>query len=55
MNASQFLSALQLGLVALSSLFFLVDPIATIPVFLFMTSNADASERSRMARVAALT
>jgi len=54
-NASQVVSALQLGLVALSSLFFLVDPIATIPVFLFMTSDSDAAERSRMARSAALT
>jgi multiple antibiotic resistance protein len=39
----------------LSSLFFLVDPIATIPVFLYMTSGAEPKERSRMARTAALT
>src|SRR5580700_2490109 len=55
MTAAQILSALQIGALALSSLFFLVDPIATIPVFLFMTSNADQYERSRMARSAALT
>jgi multiple antibiotic resistance protein len=55
MNLPQILAALQLGLVALSSVFFLVDPIATIPVFLHMTSNADRRERSRMARSAALT
>jgi multiple antibiotic resistance protein len=55
MNASQILSALQLGLVALSSIFFLVDPIATIPVFLFMTSNMGQRDRSRMARIAAMT
>jgi multiple antibiotic resistance protein len=55
MSIFHFLSPLQLGLVALSSLFFLVDPIATIPVFLFMTSNAGPGERSRMARSAALT
>src|SRR5580704_8195906 len=55
MDLSQIRSVLQLGLVALSSLFFLVDPIATIPVFLYMTSDAGAGERSRMARVAALT
>jgi multiple antibiotic resistance protein len=55
MSAAQFLSALQIGLLAVSSLFFLVDPIATIPVFLYMTSNAEPKERSRMARTAALT
>jgi len=55
MNLFHIVSPLQLGLVALSSLFFLVDPIATIPVFLFMTSNAGQGERSRMARSAALT
>src|SRR5580658_6572613 len=54
-SASQIVSALQLGLVAFSSLFFLVDPIATIPVFLYMTSDAGPGERSRMARSAALT
>jgi len=55
MNAAQILSALQIGLLAVSSLFFLVDPIATIPVFLYMTSNGEPKERSRMARTAALT
>ncbi len=55
MNVTELLSALQLGLLALSSIFFLVDPIATIPVFLHMTTNADRRERSRMARSAALT
>jgi multiple antibiotic resistance protein len=55
MNVAQIVSALQLGLLALSSLFFLVDPIATIPVFLYMTSDAGPGERSRMARTAALT
>jgi multiple antibiotic resistance protein len=55
MSPAQIISALQIGLLALSSLFFLVDPIATIPVFLYMTSNADPKERFRMARTAALT
>jgi multiple antibiotic resistance protein len=55
MNISQVVAALQIGLLALSSLFFLVDPIATIPVFLYMTSDAESGERSRMARSAALT
>ena len=55
MTATELFSAFQLGLVALSSIFFLVDPIATIPVFLHMTSDTDSAERSRMARSAALT
>jgi len=55
MDTSQIIPVLQLGVLAFSSLFFLVDPIATIPVFLFMTSNVDQYERSRMARSAALT
>jgi multiple antibiotic resistance protein len=54
MNLFHF-SPLQLGLVALSSLFFLVDPIATIPVFLYVTSDSEPRDRSRIARVAALT
>jgi multiple antibiotic resistance protein len=55
MNFIDFLSPVQLALVAISSLFFIVDPIATIPVFLYMTSDAGPRERSRMARSAALT
>jgi MarC family membrane protein len=55
MIPAQILSALQIGLLAVSSLFFLVDPIATIPVFLYMTSNGGPKERTRMARTAALT
>ena len=55
MNASEIISALQLGLLALSSLFFLVDPIATVPVFLYMTANTGPRERARMARSAAFT
>lgn len=55
MNFVESISILQLGLIALSSVFFLVDPIATIPVFLHVTANAGPRERSRMARSAALT
>ncbi len=55
MSLSDILSPLQLGLLALSSLFFLVDPFATIPVFLFMTADAGPGERTRMARTASLT
>jgi multiple antibiotic resistance protein len=46
---------LQFFLVALSSVFFLVDPIATVPVFLIMTNGHDSEYRKRMALRAALT
>ena len=46
---------IQYALLALTSLFFLVDPVATVPVFLVMTSGADPSQRRRMARRAALS
>lgn len=47
-------SNVQFFLVALSSIFFLVDPIATVPVFLVMTSEHGPRPRRRMARRAAL-
>jgi multiple antibiotic resistance protein len=43
------------SLLALSSIFFLVDPFAAIPSFLAITGSADAVRRRRMARKAALT
>ena len=43
------------SLLALSSIFFLVDPFAAIPSFLAITENADAARRRRMARKGALT
>jgi multiple antibiotic resistance protein len=43
------------SLLALSSVFFLVDPFAAIPSFLAITENADAVRRKRMARKGALT
>lgn len=43
------------SVLALSSIFFLVDPFAAIPSFLAITSNVDAARRKRMARKAALT
>lgn len=43
------------SLVALSSIFFLVDPFAAIPAFLAMTAGHDALARRRMARRAAWT
>jgi multiple antibiotic resistance protein len=46
---------LEFSFVALSSIFFIVDPLATIPSFLVMTSEDSESKRRRMARQAAWT
>ena len=54
MNAS-LAAVLQFSLVALSSVFFLVDPFSAIPPFLVMTQGASASERRRMAKRAGWT
>jgi multiple antibiotic resistance protein len=43
------------SLLALSSIFFLVDPFAAIGSFLAITESADAARRKRMARKAAIT
>jgi multiple antibiotic resistance protein len=43
------------SLLALSSIFFLVDPFAAIPSFLAITESADAARRKRMARKGAIT
>lgn len=43
------------SLLALSSIFFLVDPFAAIPSFLAITSSADPRRRKRMARKGAFT
>jgi multiple antibiotic resistance protein len=43
------------SVLALSSIFFLVDPFAAIPSFLAITENASAARRKRMARKGALT
>lgn len=45
----------QFSLVALSSIFFIVDPLATIPSFLALTAGDAAEKRRRMARQAAWT
>ena len=50
-----FVNLLQFSFVALTSIFFLVDPIAAVPAFLIITANADAQHRQRMARRAAWT
>ncbi len=43
------------SLLALSSIFFLVDPLAAIPTFLAITAGADARRRKRIALRGALT
>jgi multiple antibiotic resistance protein len=43
------------SLLALSSIFFLVDPFAAIPSFLAITHSADPRRRKRMARKGAIT
>jgi multiple antibiotic resistance protein len=43
------------SVLALSSIFFLVDPFAAIPSFLAITESADSPRRKRMARKGALT
>src|SRR5512136_536329 len=54
MNA-QLKEILEFSLVALSSIFFIVDPLAAIPSFLVMTAGDNESKRRRMARQAAWT
>src|SRR5512141_592145 len=46
---------LKFSLVALSSIFFIVDPLAAIPSFLAMTAEDSEEKRRRMARQAAWT
>jgi multiple antibiotic resistance protein len=43
------------SLLALSSIFFLVDPFAAIPTFLAVTGSAEPERRQRMARKACIT
>jgi len=45
----------EFSLLALSSIFFLVDPFAAIPSFIAITSGIEPDRRHRMARKAALT
>jgi multiple antibiotic resistance protein len=45
----------QFSVLALSSIFFLVDPFAAIPAFISITAGIDAPRRRRMARKASLT
>jgi multiple antibiotic resistance protein len=54
MNAS-LASALKFSFVALSSIFFLVNPFAAVPTFLAIAAGQQAERRRRMARRAAWT
>src|SRR5688572_29058335 len=49
------MSLIEFTLLALSSLFVIIDPIAVVPTFLAMTPNDSAAQRLRMARIASLT
>ena len=46
------MSLLEYTLLALSSLFVIVDPFAVIPAFIAMTPNDSPTERSRTAKIA---
>src|SRR6266851_9746429 len=52
---STIASLVQFSLIALTSIFFLVDPIAAIPAFLVMTADSDSARRRHMAKRAAWT
>jgi multiple antibiotic resistance protein len=54
MNA-ELKDILEFSFVSLSSIFFIVDPLATIPSFLVMTAEDSEIKRRRMARQAAWT
>ena len=48
-------AVVEFSLVTVSSIFFIVDPFATIPAFVVMTETDSAAKRARMARQAAWT
>ena len=48
-------ATVRFSLLALSSIFFLVDPFAALPTFLAVTAGADAKRRRSMARKASIT
>jgi len=54
MNA-ELKEIIQFSFVAISSIFFIVDPLAAIPAFLVMTADNTEAKRRRMARQAAWT
>jgi multiple antibiotic resistance protein len=52
---ASLISVLEFALLAATSIFFLVDPFAVIPLFLAITSDSPHEERKQMARRAAYT
>jgi multiple antibiotic resistance protein len=55
LNGLSTAPVVRFSVLALSSIFFLVDPLAAIPSFLAITEGADPARRKRMARKGALT
>jgi len=55
LNEIRNAALVRFSVLALSSIFFLVDPFAAIPSFLAITDGVDAARRKRMARKAAIT
>lgn len=51
----EYSAYVRFSLLALSSIFFLVDPFAALPTFLAVTAGADGARRRGMARKASLT
>ena len=49
------IAVFEFALLALTSIFFLVDPFAVIPMFLVMTADSPHAERRHMARRSAWT
>ncbi|HXS74791.1 MAG TPA: MarC family protein [Terracidiphilus sp.] len=55
LNEIRNAAIVRFSVLALSSIFFLVDPFAAIPSFLAITDGVDAQRRKRMARKASIT
>jgi multiple antibiotic resistance protein len=53
--ADSIKTALEFALLAITSVFFLVDPFAVIPLFLAVTADSTSSERRAVARRSAMT
>src|SRR3569833_1680552 len=54
-NVIWYAALVRFSLLALSSIFFFVDPFAAIPSFLAITEGVNEARRKRMARKAAIT
>src|SRR5215471_18390729 len=55
LSSLQHSAYVQFSVLALSSIFFLVDPFAALPTFLAVTAGSSAERRKRIARKASLT